>query len=84
VGEDVAALEILEVEDLHVAAAVAEAGGPSLVDLLRGKEASALRDMSLKDYVLLDLGLRPGRPKRIQSAWPAWLQTAITKLGGVA
>ena len=83
-GEDVATLEILEVEDLHVAAAVAEAGGPSLVDLLRGKEDSALRDMSLKDYVLLDLGLRPGRPRRIQSAWPSWLQTAITHLGGVA
>jgi hypothetical protein len=83
-GEDVATLEILEVEDLHVAAAVAEAGGPSLVDLLRGKEASALRDMSLKDYVLLDLGLRPGRPRRIQSAWPSWLQTAITHLGGAA
>ncbi len=83
-GEDVAALEILEVEDLHIAAAVAEAGGPSLADLLQGKEHSALRDMSLKDYVLLDLGLHPERPKRIQSAWPAWLQTAITQLGGVA
>lgn len=83
-GEDVAALEILEVEDLHVAAAVAEAGGPSLVDLLRGKEDSALRDMSLKDYVLRDLRLHPGRPKRIQSAWHAWLNTAIAQFGGAA
>jgi hypothetical protein len=83
-GDDVAPLEILEVEDLHVAEAVAETGGPSLITLLRGKEASTLRDMSLKDYVILDLGLHPRRSRSVQEGWPAWLHTAIATLGGAA
>lgn len=81
---DIAPLEILELEDLEVAEGLADTGGPTLADILRGKENSGLRDMSLKDYVLLDLRLRPSRPKRVESTWRRWMDTAVQALRGAA
>ncbi|KAB2807192.1 hypothetical protein F9L07_27265 [Pimelobacter simplex] len=77
-GADVAALEVMELEDLDIVETLVEEGGPSLLDVLAGKEYSPLRGAAVRDYILLGLGRRGLlRPARVSARWRGWLDTAI-------
>jgi hypothetical protein len=65
----VAPLELIDMEDLEVIEALQEQGGPCLRDLLKGKQEHNLRNVSMKDYVLLGLGMHPKRPSRLESGF---------------
>lgn len=61
VGNDVARLELLDLEDLELVLALHEAGGPTLRELLRDREtAGPIGNVGLKEYVL---GIRRPVPR---------------------
>jgi hypothetical protein len=75
-------LHVLDQEELDMAEAIAEEGGPSLLELLEGHERSTLAASAFKDWLILDRGrgtgpLRPTRLEQIRAE--AW-QPAIERL----
>lgn len=80
-AEDTARLELMDLEDLDVVEALQEHGGPSFRDLLVGKQAHSLRDVGVKDYVLLGLGRRVRRPERIAGEWNRAMEDIYERLG---
>lgn len=58
-------LHIVDQEEMNMVEAVAESGGPSLLTLLEEHERSTLRDMGLRDYLIVDRGRGVG-PERAQ------------------
>lgn len=82
---DVAAIEVMDFEDLDIVEGLIEDGGPGLLNLLAGKEYSNLHAMSVRDYIILGLGRRSvSRPARVQRGWRAWLDTAAKAFGSAA
>lgn len=79
-GEDVAPIEIMEIEDLDVVQGLHEQGGPSLLTLLQEKTASPMQNAAMRDYVMLELGERPSHPERVRSRWKSWVNTAAETL----
>lgn len=66
-------LHILDQEELNMAEAVVEQGGPSLLQLLAEHERSNLRGSGFKDWLIVERGTQPGRPKRIKGPYErAW------------
>lgn len=66
-------LHILDQEELNMAEAIVEQGGPSLLQLLEEHERSNLRGSGFKDWLIMERGTRPGRPKRIEGPYErAW------------
>lgn len=81
-------LHILDQEDLNIVEAIAESGGPSLLDLLQQHETANLRNMDLKSWLIAERGLEAKRPTRIagpfENAWRPVLavaQEAMTAKG---
>lgn len=66
-GSDVGAVEILDFDTLEQVEAAAEQGGPSLADLLAGKQNARLRLASLDQYMHFERGLDLRRPRRIDA-----------------
>jgi hypothetical protein len=66
-GSDVGAVEILDFDTLEQVEAAAEQGGPSLADLLAGKQNARLRLASLDQYIHFERGLDLRRPRRIDA-----------------
>jgi hypothetical protein len=62
---DVAPLEVLDLEELELVDQIHRTGGPSLRQLLREKERSkTMHNTALRDFILLELRLDPGRSPR--------------------
>lgn len=77
-GGDVALLEVMELEDLDIVETLLEKGGPSLLNILAGKEHSPLHGVSVRNYILLGLRKRGLlRPARVDEKWRGWLDTAL-------
>jgi hypothetical protein len=60
-GADVAALEVVDTVELAMLQALAEQGGPSMRDVLAGKEKAVFFRASVRDYLLRECGYQPGR-----------------------
>lgn len=78
---DVAPLELVDVEDMEVVEALAEQGGPTLLELLRLKESHNLRNVGLKDFVLLGLRLHPKRPRRLDASFSRAFNDVVQRFG---
>jgi len=76
----IAPLHILDQEELDMAEAMSEEGGPSLLQLLDDHQRSTLAASAFKDWLILDRGrgTGPRRPRRLeavrQEAWEPALQ----------
>ncbi len=82
-SRDTAPLEVMEFEDLDVVEGLVESGGPGFTELLGGKAESGLRNMSVRDYVMLTLGRRDvRRPRRVDVSWRSWVDTALNAFRG--
>ncbi|MFF1819726.1 hypothetical protein ACFVWG_20670 [Kribbella sp. NPDC058245] len=79
-GDDVAPLEVMEIEDVHMIEGLVEQTGQALTDLLTGKEGSSLHAMSMREYLLLDRRVNPRPPQRVMTRWSLWADTAIQHL----
>jgi hypothetical protein len=66
-GPDVGAVEIVDFDMLEQVEASAEQGGPSLADLLDGKQDASLRLAALDQYMHFERGLELRRPVRIDA-----------------
>jgi hypothetical protein len=80
-GPDVAALEVLGLDELSLVEAIQAEGGPSFLDLLDQKEASNLRNMSLRHFIHFQLRLEPGRTARVAARYRAAFRQAATDNG---
>ncbi|WP_240969805.1 hypothetical protein [Actinacidiphila epipremni] len=67
---DVDPIEIVDIEELEMIEALQEDSGPSLLEILRSKQTSSLRNASMRDYIICGLNLHPGAPQRF---WPLFL-----------
>jgi len=64
-GPDTAPLEIVDTVELEMLEGLAECGGPSLCDVLAGKEHAHLYRTSLRDYLIFEAGHVLSRPRRV-------------------
>lgn len=67
--DDVEPLEVVDLVELEMVESLQENGGPQLVDLLAGKKNASLWRCSLRDYLLVEKKLRPGRSQRVEALW---------------
>jgi hypothetical protein len=65
-GPDVAPLEVVDTVELAMLEGLAEQGGPSMRDVLAGKERALFHRMSVRDYLLTECRYQPERPERVQ------------------
>lgn len=64
-GADVAPLEVVDTVELGLLQALAEQGGPSMRDVLAGKERAVFHRSSVRDYLLLECAVQPRRATRV-------------------
>ncbi|MFI6022352.1 hypothetical protein ACIBCP_32525 [Streptomyces sp. NPDC051287] len=57
-------VEIVDIEELEMIEGIQEESGPSMLDILRGKQSGGLRNAAVRDHVLHGMRLRPARPAR--------------------
>jgi hypothetical protein len=75
-------LHIVNQEELDMAEAIAEDGGPSLLQLLEDHERSSLANSGLKNWLILDRGrgIGPRRPRRLEAVRNDAWQPALDRL----
>ncbi|MDX3855867.1 hypothetical protein [Streptomyces sp. AK02-01A] len=57
-------VEIVDIEELEMIEAIQEESGPSMLDILRGKQSGSLRNAAVRDHVFHVMRLHPSRPAR--------------------
>ena len=57
-------VEIVDIEELEMIEGIQEESGPSLLDILRGKQSGSLRNSAVRDHIFHVLRLHPSRPAR--------------------
>ena len=80
-GEDVAPLQVVDFVELEIVEAVQEAGGPSLRALLANKPNAGLSNASLRDYIVVERHLQPGRSARVERLWLEPFNDVLRALG---
>lgn len=82
----IGSLHILDQEELDMAEAIGEDGGPSLLQLLEEHEGSNLAKSAFKDWLIVERGrgTGPRRPHRLEGAHKEAWQTAVDRLSAVA
>ncbi|MEU9324081.1 hypothetical protein AB0D91_09705 [Streptomyces canus] len=57
-------VEIVDIEELEMIEGIQEESGPSLLDILRGKQSGSLRNSAVRDHIFHVMRLHPSRPAR--------------------
>ncbi|MBI2781287.1 MAG: hypothetical protein HYX55_05780 [Chloroflexi bacterium] len=75
-------LHVVDQEELDMAEAIAEDGGPSLLQLLEDHERSNLAKSAFKDWLIVERGrgTGPRRPRRLEGARKEAWKTAVDRL----
>jgi hypothetical protein len=75
-------MHIVDQEELDMLEAIAEDGGPSLLQLLEDHERSSLADSGLKNWLILERGrgTGPRRPRRLEAVRREAWQPALDRL----
>jgi len=81
VGHDVAPLQVVDFVELEIVEAVQEAGGPSLRALLAEKPNAGLAKASLRDYMVVERRLQPGRSARVDGLWQKPFDDVLNAMG---
>ncbi|MER7773611.1 hypothetical protein ABTZ21_01205 [Streptomyces sp. NPDC096191] len=77
---DVGDLQIVDIAELELVEAVQQYGGPSFPELLKGKEGSGLYRASLRDYILVERGIKPKRSERLDKIWQGLFDRIVGRL----
>lgn len=64
-GKDTAPLEILDTIEIEIIEGLQESGGPTLRDLLESKRTAGMWRASMRQYILVELRLKPRRSARL-------------------
>jgi hypothetical protein len=64
-GDDVAPLEVVDTIELEMLEGVTQQGGPSMRDVLAAKARSHFFRTSMRDFLVVESGLQPNRPRRV-------------------
>ncbi|MFF3373519.1 hypothetical protein ACFYXF_11285 [Streptomyces sp. NPDC002680] len=57
-------VEIVDFEELEMIEGIQEESGPTMLDILRGKQSGSLRNSAVRDHIFHVMRLRPSRPAR--------------------
>ncbi|MGW1712636.1 hypothetical protein [Streptomyces sp. NPDC002156] len=57
-------VEIVDIEELEMIEGIQEESGPTMLDILRGKQSGSLRNSAVGDHIFHVMRLRPSRPAR--------------------
>jgi hypothetical protein len=79
-GNDVAPLEVVDIIELEMLEGITEQGGPSLRDILAGKERAVFFRSSVRDYLLVERGLNPAHSQRVSTLLERALDPALDAL----
>lgn len=79
-GKDTGPVEIMDLQTLELVESVAEAGGPTLVELIRGKGSSGMANAGLWDYMVVERNFRVERNRRLQESWATPFNWALDAL----
>jgi hypothetical protein len=79
-GDDVAPLEVVDIIELEMLEGITEQGGPSLRDVLAGKERAVFFRSSVRDYLLVERGLNPAHSQRVSALLEKALDPALDAL----
>jgi hypothetical protein len=79
-GDDVAPLEVIDPVELEMLEGLADEGGPSIRDVLAGKEHAVFFRSSLRDYLLIERDLHPGHTERVSELMHKALDPALAAL----
>jgi hypothetical protein len=79
-GNDVAPLEVVDIVELEMLEGLTERGGPSLRDILAGKEKGMFFRSSVRDYVLVERGLNPAHSQRVSTLLGKAMDPALDAL----
>jgi hypothetical protein len=79
-GGDVAPLEVVDTIELEMLEGLAEHGGPSMRDVLASKERGVFFRTSMRDFLLVECGLRPRRTQRVSRLMNAAIDPALREL----
>lgn len=80
-GKDTAPIEVLDLTDLHLIESIAQSGG-SMIGVLKDKDASSLRNMAVRDYLLHATSVEAGQPGRVQDAVDRMFDRALRFFDG--
>ncbi len=84
-GSDVTPIEVIDVVELEMVEGLQEEGGPSLAELLDKKARADLALSSFRDFILVELGLAPRRPSRVDELFHEFVELIVgDAFGGVA
>ena len=79
-GADVAPLEVVDTVELAMLQALTEQGGPSMRDVLAGKERAVFYRASVRDYLLRECAYQPRRATRVAELMHRALGVALDAL----
>lgn len=79
-GRDTDIVEVIDLQTLELVESMAEAGGPSLIELIDAKRRSAMANAGLWDYVVVEREYTGERSARLQKSWTAPFDWAIGAL----
>lgn len=79
-GKDTDLVEVIDLQTLELVESMAEAGGPSLIELIDEKRRSAMANAGLWDYMVVERQYSGERSARLQKSWAAPFDWAIGAL----
>ncbi len=80
-SRDIAPVELMDLVDLEIVEAVADAGGPSLVDIIKSKHEGTMRLASVTDHVRKVMRLDPLIPQRVRAQFNGVFGRILSVLG---
>ncbi|MFD3308614.1 hypothetical protein [Streptomyces sp. NPDC058656] len=73
-ARDTDPVEIVDIEELEMIEGIQEESGPSMLDILRGKQSGSMRNAAVREHIFHVMRLRPSRPARHYDLLQAALQ----------
>ncbi|MFE2313857.1 hypothetical protein ACFXC8_11805 [Streptomyces sp. NPDC059441] len=61
---DIDPVEIVDIEELEMIEGIQEESGPSMLDILRGKQSGSMRNAAVREHIFHVMRLSPSRPAR--------------------
>lgn len=80
-GRDTDLVEVIDLQTLELVESIGEAGGPSLLGLIREKRVSGMANASLWDYLVVERKYSGERSARLQASWAKPFDWALEALG---
>lgn len=80
-GRDTDLVEVVDLQTLELVESVGEAGGPSLLELIREKRVSGMANAGLWDYIVVEKNYTGERSLRLQESWATPFDWALDALG---